>query len=93
MSDKPKMEVMKEAFGTWIKLALTRIGVASVGVTEDKRESLDLLLEAAFEAGFSVGGCMATRELMNDLTEHVSGGKNGKVIVADAIPMPGVGHA
>lgn len=90
-----KHELMTKGFETWRKLALTRVGVNSVGVAEDKKEALDLVLEAAFEAGFGFGGSVAERGMMNDLKEHLeNAAKNGNVIVTNGgIPSPDVGHA
>lgn len=94
MSNKTKHDVMKEAFEMWQKLALTRLGLTVVGIADDKKEALKILLESAFEAGFSIGCHTGMNDVMSDLVEHAkSNGKNGNVIVTDAIPMPGVGHA
>ena len=97
MSDKPdktKHEIMKEAFELWQKLAMTRLGIAAVGVPEDKKETLNMLLEAAFEAAFSFGVQKGMHEVMSDLVSHVkSNGKDGGVIVADGFPMNTVGNA
>lgn len=91
MSDKHDM--MTKGFETWKKLAITRIGVNATGVAEDKKENLFLLLEAAFEAGFSLGGSVAEHRLMSELKEAFDE-KNGKAIVLNGgIPQPDHGHA
>lgn len=87
-----KLEMMKKGFDTWRKLALTRVGINATSIAEDKREALDLVLEAAFEAGFSFGGATAAADLMGDLKEAING-KDDKIILTKGIPMPDHGHA
>lgn len=83
MSDK--LSTMKKGFELWKKLAMTRMGISMVGVAEDKREALDVLLETAFESGFSYGGATAASELMSDLKEAVTNGdkKNGAIVLGE----------
>lgn len=91
MSEKNKHEIMKEGFATWQKLALARMGIAATGIAEDKREALNLVLEAAFEAGFSFGVNVIMGEVVNDIKKAMNGGEHA--IVTNAIPMPTVGNA
>lgn len=91
MSDKTKHEIMKEGFELWQKLAISRLGITTVGVADDKKEALNVLMEAAFEAGFSFGCHTGMNDVMSDLIDHVK--KNGKVVTNGSIMVPEVGHA
>lgn len=98
-----KKDLTKKAFDVWVKTAMARLGISSLGVPEEKREALNLLLECCFESAFCAGGHFAIAEAADEISEAVSAklnkelGHHGKAIIVNGkgagIPQPDHGEA
>lgn len=98
-----KKEIAQKAFDVWLKTAMARMGMAAVGVPEEKKESLKLLLECCFESSWQAASHFAVAEHAEEISSAICAklnkelGEQGKAIIVNGkgggIPQPGHGEA